>query len=177
MRTRVQSATVPGLRWKTYLSFLPLLLAALFVGCGGGSDSPTAPQNLTTAQVELNSFQFLNDARGDNGLSPLALDSELSKVARMHSSAMRDEGFFAHTDTNGNGLRQRLRTGGVTFSAAGENLALVTHHTAPAALAHQRLMESSSHRDNVLDGRFSMVGVGVARSGDTFWITQVFVAP
>ena len=53
----------------------------------------------------------------------------------------------------------------------------MTNASNPSVLAHDLLMDSERHRANILDARFQQVGIGVARSSDTFWITQVFVTP
>lgn len=162
---------------------MPLLLAlcALSVvacsGGGGDSSSPTSLQSLTAASVEDQSFQLANQARQEAGVGQLTFDDKLSKIARKHSKAMRDRGFFAHVDPDGNGLRKRLKANGVEFSAAGENLALVNDSANPAGLAHQQLLTSPEHRDVMLAGRFVRAGVGVARSGDSFWITQIYLKP
>lgn len=159
-----------------HLAVLLLLAAALLVSCGSGG-SPTEPRTLRVSDVEGLSFDLVNAARAESGQNELAFDDELAKVARTHSRAMRDEGFFGHKDPSGNGLRKRLNENGVAFSSAGENLAQVNHGSNPAAVAHQQLMSSPEHRDIILTGKFTKVGVGVARSGDTFWFTQVFVKP
>lgn len=129
------------------------------------------------ASVASQSYELINSARAQQGVGQLTFDNDLSRIARAHSEAMRDRGFFAHQDPDGNGLRSRLRANGVAFSAAGENLALVNDSTNPAAIAHQQLLASNEHRDVMLAGRFAQVGVGVAQSGSSFWITQVYVKP
>lgn len=160
------------------IHMLLLLAVACALGCSGsgsGSDSPTSPQILDAASVESQSFQLINQARSDEGVSSLVFDNELSRIAREHSEAMRDQGFFSHRDPNGNGLRSRLRAGGVSFSAAGENLAVVSDTGNPAGVAHQQLLTSPEHRDVMLTKKFDQAGVGVARSGGRYWITQVYL--
>ncbi len=154
-----------------------LLAATLLAGCSGGGSSPTAPKQISEASIAAESFALVNGARKDERLGELEFNAELSRVARLHSEAMRDGNFFGHSGPTSSGLRQRLRGSGVVFTAAAENLALVQHPTSPAGLAHQQLMQSPSHRSNILDDRFGILGVGVARRGDSFWITQIFVAP
>ncbi|MFQ5528557.1 MAG: CAP domain-containing protein [Thermoanaerobaculia bacterium] len=159
---------------------LPLLLiaTAALTACGsGGNDSPTAPAAFNQAAVEDQSFQLVNQARLEEGLGTLSFDDELSRIAREHSNAMRDQRFFGHTDPEGNGLRSRLEAAGIAFSAAGENLAQVNHRSDPAGVAHQQLLASPEHRSVMLDGRFVRAGVGVASAGETVWITQVFLRP
>ena len=54
-----------------------------------------------------------------------------------------------------------MRAVGVTYQAAGENLAL-----APTVqVAHEGLMNSPGHRANLLNARFRRVGIGVADGG------------
>lgn len=154
-----------------------LALAALFSACGGSADGPTAPKALSDAAIADQSLQLVNRARGDEGLSALGADDGLSRIAREHSRAMRDHGFFGHTDPDGTGLRGRLARQGVVFSAAGENLAQVGGTSDPAGAAHEQLLESSEHRRILLDPRFVSAGVGVARDGETVWITQVYLRP
>jgi uncharacterized protein YkwD len=159
-------------------SLYPLVSVLILVAaCGGGGSSPTQPADLSSFQVESQSFNLINSARSAEQISMLALDPLLSEVARQHSEAMRDRGFFSHVDPDGETLRDRLRLGGVTFEVAGENLAQVEGSSDPAGQAHQLLMESKSHRDNILGTDYELVGVGVAKLGSTYWITQVFLTP
>lgn len=154
-----------------------LALGAL-VACGGsGGGSPTAA-SLTVGDIEFQSLALINDSRAGEGLAALGGDPAAAAVARAHSEAMRDGGFFGHSDpATGHGLRQRLRAGGVSFSAAAENLVQVRHGGNPAGVAHAELMASSTHRENILDARFELAGIGVARSGDSYWLTQIFIRP
>ncbi len=162
----------------TPLALVALSVAALLAaGCGGSSGSPTGPQAATVADVEVQSFGLLNEARADGGVESLSLDARVAQVARRHSEAMRDEGFFGHKGSDGAGLRARLRAAGVPFSAAGENLAQVSGVGDPAGVAHRQLMDSPSHRDNILSTGFSSAGVGVAQSGSSYWVTQIFIDP
>ncbi len=155
------------------LPFLGLVCA--LAACSGGL-SPTEPARLSIADVEFQSFQMVNEARRDGGVEPpLELAESISTVARAHSEAMRDEDFFGHVDSNGNEVGGRLGAAGVGFTRAGENLARVSGSGNPAATAHALLMGSGGHRDNILSADFRLVGVGAARRGDTFWITQVFI--
>ena len=106
----------------------------------------------------------------------LVLGQDLSAIARQYSEQMRDQGFFSHVAPDGTTLKLRLEIAGVDYSSAGENIAQVSNAGNPAALAHELLMDSRRHRANILDPDFREVGIGVARSSNTFWITQVFVS-
>ncbi len=153
------------------------VIAVLGSACGGGGpDSPTG--NLTTvSEVEFESFQLANSARQQNNIDPpLDLDDRVAEVARAHSEAMRDEGFFGHDGPDGV-LAARLREAGVTFRSAGENLALLQSVPNPAGEAHSQFLNSASHRKVMLNKNFQLAGVGVARSGDTYWLTQIYLRP
>jgi uncharacterized protein YkwD len=159
-----------------------IALVALWVaacGSGGNGASPTATGvGLTADDVEFRSLQLTNEARSSERVEPqFGFDPEVAAVARSHSAAMRDEGFFGHTDVHGNGLRHRLDTAGIQYNGAAENLVEVHHATRPAAVAHDQLMASASHRKNILSPDYRLAGVGVAKAGDTYWITQIFIRP
>lgn len=166
---------------RTIAILLVTSIAVLASGCsgGGGNDSPTAAGgSLEAADVEFQSLQLMNQSRTDQKVQPqLGLDPAVAQVARKHSEAMRDEGFFGHVNGSGDGLRQRLDRAGIRYSGAAENLAEVAHRTNPAQIAHSQLMASASHRKNILNNKYHLAGVGVAKAGNTYWITQIFIKP
>lgn len=160
------------------LLWAPLLLGApLAHACaGGGGGGPTEPGAPSVAQAEATSFQLINQARQAAGAPLLQLDLALSVVARAHSEAMRDHGFFGHDDpVTGKTFLDRLLDSGQPFRSAGENLATTTNAADPAGFAHANLVASPEHRADMLNPSFDRVGVGVARSGNTYWFTQLFV--
>jgi uncharacterized protein YkwD len=140
---------------------------------------PTEPRGATTpTEIEYQLLQLSNRERSvAGGGQDLVLDESLSDVARRYSEQMRDLGFFSHVSPEGKTLRQRLEAAGIGYTRAGENIAQVTHVGNPGLVAHDLLMDSERHRANILDPEFRLVGIGVIGSGDTFWITQVFVTP
>lgn len=150
--------------------------ATLCLACGGGGpDSPTTPTATSLAELEFLSFDLANSARRDNNVQPmLELDELVAVVARAHSESMRDEGFFGHRGSHG-GLSDRLRSAGVSFSHAGETLAMVEGVPDPAGFAHSQFLDSEDHRAIMLDRRYRLAGVGVARDGDTYWFTQIYI--
>ncbi len=149
----------------------------LLGSCGGSASSPTDPgtPRVDETEVEYFSFQLVNQARGEEGAGELMYDETLANVARAYSRRMRDEGFFAHVDPAGMGFSDRLHAAGVHVLVAGENLAVVEGSDNPASSAHRGFLNNSAHRDNLLDGRFTHAGIGVARRGDTYWLTQLFI--
>ena len=165
--------------WKRAAVLAGALMLVGACGGGGGSSNPAAAgSSLTTDDVEYQSLSLVNDARSSENVQPqFGMDPAVALVARRHSQAMRDDGFFGHNDLSGKGLRQRLDAAGVRYSGAAENLAEVHHPSRPAELAHNQLMASPSHRKNILSKKYRLAGVGVAKAGDTYWITQIFIKP
>lgn len=153
-----------------------LALAVLVGGCSSGS-SPSEPNGPEVADVEALSFQLLNETRAEEGVAQLAFDQSLALAARRHCQAMRDQGFFSHIEPNGSDPGDRIVAVGVTFTVAAENIVQVSHPIDPASLAHRELLKSVEHRINILDPEFTVAGVGAAQSGQTWWITQLFVKP
>ena len=142
----------------------------------GGGATPTSPGEPGPPQVEFDSYVLINDARTDHAIDPpLELREAIAQVARDHSRQMRDRGFFGHRDPQGRTVADRLAEAGVPYRVAAENLARTANIPNPAAWAHEQLMQSAEHRPNILNPDFDLVGVGVAREGSTYWITQVFV--
>ena len=115
-------------------------------------DSPAEAQMLT----------LLNQARTQHGLRPLVLNAAARDVARAHSQDMFARGYFSHITPEGETPFDRMRAGGVSFGAAGENLAL-----APTVqLANQGLLASPPHRANILSTQFRTVGIGIMNGGE-----------
>lgn len=133
------------------------------------------PYTVTNAvpvpELEVEMLQLLNAERAKNGLSPLEMDSELIAVARQHSHDMLQRGYFAHTTPEGITPFDRIQGAGIEYRIAGENLA----HAPTLSIAHTGLMNSPSHRENILRAEFGRVGIGILDSGSHgLMVTQNF---
>lgn len=111
--------------------------------------------------AEQKMFNLVNDERETITLSPLKFDPELQKVARAHALDMFANGYFSHTNLQGESPFDRMQKAGITFKIAGENLALAPN----VDLAHNGLMNSPGHRANILDPKYGRVGIGVINGG------------
>ena len=121
----------------------------------------TVAEALPMPDLEAQMLQLVNQERVQAGFEPLAPDPELTEVARRHSADMFGRGYFAHVTPEGRGPFDRINAAGITYRTAGENLALAP--TLP--LAHTGLMNSPSHRDNILQPDFGRVGIGILDGG------------
>lgn len=111
--------------------------------------------------LEAEMLVLLNREREERGLRPLKVDSELTEVARNHSKDMFLRGYFSHYSIEKKDPFDRMRSAGVKFSTAGENLALAQNLT----MAHTGLMNSPGHKANILQPAFGRVGIGILDGG------------
>jgi uncharacterized protein YkwD len=110
-------------------------------------------------------FRLTNEARARRGLPLLRLNREMSVLARHHSRAMANAGELYHTANVGTYL------GGVQWHVWGENVG----DTSGSLEGLQRaFMESTPHRDNILNRAFRHVAVGSVRDGTMLWVTVFF---
>lgn len=122
----------------------------------------TATNVKVDERAERRMLELLNRERTSRGLQPLTLDTgKLRDVARAHSRDMFARGYFAHENPEGKTPFDRMQEGGVTFLAAGENLAFAPD----VEIAHKGLINSPPHRKNILDPDFRRVGIGAISAG------------
>jgi len=147
-------------------------------------DSPSPPGiDYTEAQAEALIIVLVNAERQQFGLSALSEDALLASLAKEHSISMVVNNFFSHTRYPG---ERSFDYGMLPGEIRGENIAMIpTRQYIPGPyLSLQEVcewavslwMNSSGHRANILESRFTGTGVGVAFSeaGDYLYITQMF---
>lgn len=134
------------------------------------SSFPTGADAASSAEQTL--LQLLNEDRARSGLPALILDEELSRIARIKSQDMVDNNYFAHTSPTYGNVRSMLKSFGVSYISAGENIARSrsVYHSNAAFLS------SEGHRRNMLSSTFTHVGIGVVVNAYGFvTVTEIFV--
>ena len=122
-------------------------------------------------------FAAINDQRRQFGLREMVWSEDVANAARAHSQAMADRRFFSHEDPLRGGLAQRLNSAGIVCGVCAENIFMEQGYADPGQLAVQGWMNSSGHRANILDARFTRTGVGIAKAADgTVYVTQIFIS-
>jgi uncharacterized protein YkwD len=141
-----------------------------------------APAPVSAAAIgatgdERRAFDLINRERQRRGLSELAWDGGLVRLARYHSQNMARGGYLSHVDRDGLDLRGRAQALGLHgWSTIGENIAYNQGYDDPTAFAVERWMVSEKHRENALSGEYTHAAVGIARAADgTYYFTQVFM--
>jgi len=156
---------------------------------------------MDAARLEKKIHALINLERGKAGLTGLAWDERLRRIARNYSQEMASGGFFSHYGPDGRDFSDRYQSAGYdcatpsgpeTICVGGENLAqdnlysaivqrkgrtIYRWHTEAqlAAEVVRRWMASEGHRRNILTSYYRRQGVGVAiaRDGKVF-ITENF---
>ena len=77
----------------------------------------------TVLSYENEVIRLVNEQRAKNGLKELQADWELSRVARFKSQDMKDEGYFAHNSPTYGSPFNMMKSFGITYRTAGENIA------------------------------------------------------
>ncbi len=95
-------------------------------------------------------------------------------MARAHNLKMIGENNLAHDFPGYEKLAGRAVNAGLYFGALGENVA--SGDTFVMRVYHEQLLASPGHRENLLNDRFQQLGIGVARSGEQYYITQEFAS-
>lgn len=129
--------------------------------------------------MELRMFNLVNQERAAAGLPPLVLESGLTKIARTRSQQLIDQGYFAHTDPYGYSMYVELLAhfGYTSYAWAGENLAMNNYDVSESPeRATKSLMNSPTHRANILANDFFRVGIGeVTDARGRHFFTMIFL--
>jgi uncharacterized protein YkwD len=135
-------------------------------------------------ELERRIFQLTNDARRKNGLPSLDPDNDLAVKARGKSDDMLKKNYFSHTSPEGKTLKDRLLeekpASFQTISRIGENIYMGSRFDysvdvkTQARLIVDGWMTSPGHRRNILDPRYTHMGVGVAAKDKMCYATQIF---
>lgn len=118
-----------------------------------------APKNDSLRKgFELQLFDLTNAARVRHGRSILTWDDAAAVTARKHSRDMAEHDYFSHENLQGESPFDRMKRDGIRFVSAGENLA---YGQSSSIFAHEGLMNSKGHRENILIRDYRYLGVGV----------------
>ncbi|WP_249872790.1 CAP domain-containing protein [Oceanobacillus saliphilus] len=127
-------------------------------------------QSQQLSQFEQEVVELTNQERAKQGLPALKIDTELSKVAREKSRDMAVNNYFDHNSPTYGSPFDMMKSYGISYSTAGENIA--KGQRTPAEVVNA-WMNSQGHRENILNGNYTHIGVGYVEQGN-HW-TQLFI--
>src|SRR3989338_8315149 len=122
--------------------------------------------------------RMVNASRAQLALSPLILDPALTRAAELKAQDMLGRGYFEHVSPDGKMPWEWITTQSYRFQSMGENLAM---DFTTGESAHLALMQSDTHRTNILEKRYQNIGIGVASGNfagrETNILVEFFAAP
>jgi uncharacterized protein YkwD len=135
---------------------------------------------MTPAKVEM--LALINAERARAGMGPLHVDATLNTIAQARSQDMINRNYFSHHIPGGGMVFDILDRDHVAYEMAGENIALNNYidFYSMARTVRQTnvdLMNSPEHRANLLEPKYTKLGLGVAfeKSSGKLIVTELFV--
>jgi len=119
-----------------------------------------------------------NTERHSYSAQPLVRNTLLDEAARMKAEHMAAESYFSHYSPGGISPWFWFERVGYVYAHAGENLAV---HFSDSAAVVDAWMKSPTHKANIVNHKYSEIGIGVARGRyegfDTVFVVQLFGTP
>jgi uncharacterized protein YkwD len=157
-----KGAPAKGIKATVALGDKRPVKATVAADCANKDLMPTAG-NLE--QIRAAILCLHNQIRASHHLPLLKQNSKLIKAAVAHSSTMVSDGYFDHTDPDGDTFVDRiLGSGYVKRNAAwtlGENLAWGTGDLSTPQGVMNSWMASPGHKANILKRAYREVGIGI----------------
>jgi uncharacterized protein, YkwD family len=121
-------------------------------GNTGNTGSGTVSQSEFASQV----VTLVNKERANAGLKALTVDALLTKVATAKAQDMYDKNYFDHNSPTYGSPFDMMKSFGVTYNYAGENIAMGQKSPTEVMTAW---MNSAGHRANILNANYTKIGV------------------
>ncbi len=134
--------------------------------------------NQFASVVDAVLVDLTNTDRAAYNLGGLSVNDKLTAAAQAKANDMATKSYFAHTSPEGVDSWSWFKQARYDFQNAGENLAVDFSDSADVERAW---MNSPSHRDNILNGKYTEVGiataVGTYQGHSTTFVVTMFGTP
>jgi uncharacterized protein YkwD len=155
---------------KRVAAILMTAFVALGVSsCAAPASSPPGAPGTSAPSDVSGIVNAMNQDRAANGLGGLSYNDQLAGSGAGWSSNIASAGSLFHQDLAAL-LGQPAWAG---FRTLGENL-LVGPDGMSASQMETAWMNSPGHRANILNGSFTLVGIGITHSGGRVWVAVEF---
>lgn len=140
-----------------------------------GEENPWDQFSQTEMDTMHEVLRLVNQARAEAGLEPLELEPALCSAAQVRAQECVTT--FSHTRPDGTKYKTAIAEAGITSNYTGENAA--TGHSSAKQVVDSWL-RSEGHRANILNEKFTKLGVGFEKNtGNQYkgyaWV-QLFIA-
>jgi len=166
---------------------------------GVSEDKSVGDERLSEERTQFLIHKYINEERRAEDLNALEYDPRLVSIAKGHSEDMAERGYYNHTGPNGSTLENRYKDSGYVcripvpggvIDSGGENIAK-TYYSIEVEMPNGETKEyeneselargivniwlnSSEHRENIMQPYWNHEGIGIAKANQTIYATQNF---
>lgn len=172
----LQSVALRGRTWAIAGAMQwGLVAGSVWLGAIVGSPTAASAQDRAERPARDSSSEALlverlHALRSSRGLAPLVRDPALDRAAETLSGEMASAQRLMHVSATSGSPLDRVHAAGIASDDIAENV--VWNRSAEAA--HETLEGSADHLANMVNGRFTHVGVAVVPGPRGLYVTEVF---
>jgi uncharacterized protein YkwD len=146
-----------------------LLPAQPVVAMDASMAGPGEPSFILLVSAEQALIDLTNADRTANGVAPVQFDAATLVIARERAEMQLGKQSLNHYDNDGHLVFAQLLTqGNLPYGLAGENLARAASSDSDVTMrVEQALMQSPTHRKNILEAKFRKLAIGAATDTST----------
>lgn len=153
-------------------------LAVFIFGVGVFHQIVIHKTDLLSAVIPRTLVDLANGSRSANNLKSLAVNPNLEYAAQLKANDMALKSYFAHVSPEGVEPWHWFREAGYRYVYAGENLAV---NFSDSVDVNNAWLNSPTHRANIMNDRFTEIGIATARGfykgRETVFVVQMFGRP
>jgi hypothetical protein len=163
---------------KTSVSIMTILMIVTFVMANLQAVLWQSSDWLVGAVLPAVVVDLTNKERAQTTAVPLVRNATLDAAAKLKAEDMARNEYFAHFSPAGVSPWHWFDEAGYVYAYAGENLAI---HFTDSTEVVDAWMNSPAHRENIVNGVYTEIGVGTAKGKyegyDTVYVVQLFGTP
>lgn len=163
---------------KISMSLMGVLVMITFVGANLQAVFWQSSDWLVSTVLPAVVVKLTNEERASNNAGPLQRSAVLDAAAKLKAEDMAKNEYFAHFSPTGVSPWHWFDQAGYVYAHAGENLAI---HFTDSSEVVDAWMNSPTHRQNIVNGLYTEIGVGTAKGKfdgyDTVYVVQLFGTP
>ncbi len=122
-------------------------------------------------------FALVNQLRRSVGVAELRRNSKLDRAAQLRAQELVQ--YYSHTRPDGTDPFTSMTQMGYSHGWAAENIAMASGYDDDTVgeLFFEMWRESSGHYRNMIGVNYQEIGIGLYKSGDTWYAVQLFASP
>lgn len=163
---------------KISVSIMAFLVMLTFVGANLHALLWQQSSWLVSTVLPAVVVDLTNEEREQLQAPDLRRNTTLDEAARLKAKHMAQNEYFSHYSPDGVSPWYWFNEAGYVYAHAGENLAI---HFTDSSEVVEAWMKSPTHRANIVNQKYTEIGVGTAKGTfegyDTVYVVQLFGAP